>query len=159
MTEFIQLILSPKAFAYVLKAVEPRIFGPLQPLGESGLLPIPPRVPRVVVIVVPGPAVPPTGIVIPSPPIVVVVMVMISLPAPMVIRPSGAPPALRRAVTAMVSLIATAGELSPYLLNGRALEGMSEGFARVGLGQGFGAGSPSNRQDRSSQEKNFEALG
>jgi|GEM_PF-4201717 len=158
MTELIQLILLPKAFAYALKAVEPRIFGPVQPSGESGLLPIPPRVPRVVVIVVPGPAVPPTGIIIPSPPIVVV-MVAISVPVPMVIRPSGTLPALRRAVTAMVSLIAAAGELSPYLLNGRALEGMSKGFARVGLGQGFGAGSPSNSQDTSSQEKNFEALG
>lgn len=139
------------------KAVGPRLLRPAQPPGELNFLPVPPGVPWVVVIIVTGPTVPPTRIIIPTP-AVVVVMVTISVPVPMVIRSSITLPALRRPVTAMVSLIAAPGEISPYFLNGSSFGGMAKSFARLCLGKSLGAGGPTNCQDRSSQEKSFEAL-
>lgn len=157
MKEAIPRTFLPETCLHTRKAVDRSTWRAPQPSGEADLLPIPPRVPRVVIIVIAGPAIPPTGIVIPSPTIVVVMMT-IPVPVPMVIRPAGTLPALRRPVPALVSLIATTGDICPHLLNGWAFERFEDGAVHLGLRQSLGAGSPTNCQDRSGKEKNLEVF-
>lgn len=164
MTEASPGIFLPKSFPLPQKAVEGKILSLAQPSGQWSPLPIPPGAPRVVVIrvvviIVAWPAVPPAGIVIPSPSIMVVMVVRRPVPVPMVIGPSGTLPALRGTVPAMVSLIAACRHLCPHLFDGGSLGWIAKGAAHSGLSQGLGTAGPTKCQHRPGQEKNLEALG